>query len=370
MKKISIICAIIILVSITLTGCGGRKPDNVGIVHAIGIDKADDGFELSLQVFRVSSAGSQTPIDSSKTNVEIISAKGKTIANAVELCENQLGKEMFFGHNQLLVINKKVDDIYSCLNYFINNDDAYIGMIVAATEKSSKDIISADISSGTVAAETMKKIFDISKKDGYSIDSRFFKVVSDYIDTDGTMVLPLIEKRSQAIADKSKESGEPAQDSLEIKKAILVNNSKFSKVLDIDEVFGINYFLGGIEDADITVNTSYGTESVTLKSIKEKAEVSEKDDGVKIEKNITVGITLEKEESKEHRDEIKQEVEKKVTEYINKAVEKTLKQDLSDVLEITTLIRQRDYNLYKKLTADREEFLKKVSVSAKVNAVY
>ena len=345
MKKISIICAIIILVSITLTGCGGRKPDNVGIVHAVGIDKADDGFELSLQVFRVSSAGSQTPIDSSKTNVEIISAKGKTIANAVELCENQLGKEMFFGHNQLLVI-------------------------VAATEKSSKDIISADISSGTVAAETMKKIFDISKKDGYSIDSRFFKVVSDYIDTDGTMVLPLIEKRSQAIADKSKESGEPAQDSLEIKKAILVNNSKFSKVLDIDEVFGINYFLGDIEDADMTVKTSYGTESVTLKSIKEKAEVSEKDNGVKIEKNITVGITLEKEESKEHRDEIKQEVEKKVTDYINKAVEKTLKQDLSDVLEITKLIRQRDYNLYKKLTADREEFLKKVSVSAKVNAVY
>ncbi len=370
MKKISLMCVLILLVSITFSGCGGRKPDSVGIVQAVGIDKAEDGFKLSLQVFRVSSAGSQTPIDSSKSNVEVISAEGKTIANAVEMCENQLGKKMFFGHNQLLVINKEVNDIYSCLEYFINNFDAYLKMVVAATEKSAKDIISADISSGAVAAETMKKIFDVSKKDGYSTDSRFFKVVSNYINTDGTAVLPLIEKRAQAISDKSKESGEPAQDSLEIKKAILIKNSKFSKTLDMDEVFGINYFLSEIDDSDMIVNTSYGKESVKVKNVKQSSEITEQNDSVKLDKKITVRITLDKEESKDHRDAIKSEVEKKVKEYTESACQKMLSENSADVLGITALVRQTDYKLYKKLIDDREEFLKNVKTNIKVSAVY
>lgn len=370
MKRISLLCVLILLVSIALTGCGGRKPDSVGIVQAIGIDKANDGFNLSLQVFRVSSSGSQTPIDSSKTNVEVISAEGKTIANAVQLCENQLGKKIFFGHNQLLVINKEVEDIYSCLDYFINNDDAYIGMIVAATEKKAKDIISADISSGAVAAETMKKIFDISKKDGYCTDSRFYKVISNYINTKGTAVLPLIEKRSQAISDKSKESGEPAQDTLEIKKAILVKDSKFSETLETDEVFGINYFLSQVDDADMTVNTSYGTESAKLHSVKQNAEITEQNDSVAIDKEITVRITLEKEESKDHIDEIKAEVEKKIKEYIESACKKLFYENSADVMNITSLIRQKDYKLYKKLKDDPDEFIKNIKTDIKVSAVY
>ena len=46
------------------------------IVHAVGVDKAGEDYEVSLQVFSTTQSGSNTPIDPSQPNMKVISAKG------------------------------------------------------------------------------------------------------------------------------------------------------------------------------------------------------------------------------------------------------------------------------------------------------
>lgn len=371
MKKISLIILSALICISCMTGCTPKAPQKIGIVHAVGIDSSEDGFTVSFQIFRVSSAGSQTPIDPSQTNVEVISSTAKTISNAVQKCETQLGKTLFFGHNQLLVINKDVDDIYSCLDFFANNNDASINMTVAATEDKAKNIINSDISSGTVAAETMKKIFNVSKNDGYAVASEFMKVVSAYIDTGATAVLPIVEKRTQAISDKSKQSGEPAQDAIEVNKAVLITNGKFSDTLEKEDVLGINYFLGTIDGSDMIINTSEGEMSVQIKSVKQNTEIDiNNDDKIDFKRDITVKVTLPKEESKDKKSEIKTKAEQKIEEYINKAIDTTLTKNRADVMNFTRYIRQSDYETYEKYSDDLNKLLEKINTHISVTAVF
>jgi len=370
-KKISLIIASVLLCMICMTGCAPKSPDKIGIVHAVGIDPSKDGFTVSFQIFRVSSSGSQTPIDPGKTNVEVVTSTAKTIANAIEKCETQLGKTLFFGHNQLIVINKDIEDIFNCLDFFADNTDSSINMVVAATEDKAKNIINSDISSGTVAAETMKKIFETSEKNGYAVASQFMKVVSAYIDTNGTAVVPVVEKRTQAISDKSKESGEPAQDAIEVNKAILITNGKFSETLEREDVLGINYFLGSIKNSDMVIDTSEGKMSVKVKSVKEKTKIdTHETDKIDFKKDITVRITLPHEESREKKNEIKTKVEQEIKKYINGVIETTLVKNRADVLNFIRLVRQSDYKIYDKNTDDLEAILERIDSEISVNAVF
>lgn len=371
MKKISLIILSVLFCIFCMSGCTPKAPQKIGIVHAVGIDPAKDGFTVSFQIFRVSSAGAQTPIDPSKSNTEVISASAKTIANAVQKCEAQIGRTLFFGHNQLLVINKKVDDIYSCLDFFVNNNDSSINMIVAATEDKAKDIINSDISSGTVAAETMKKVFNISEDDGYAIPSEFMRVVSAYIDTEATAVLPIVKKRTQAISDKSKEGGEPAQDTIEVNKAILIKSGKFSDTLEKEEVLGVNYFLGTINGSDMTIDTSEGEISVKIKSVKKSTNIDiDNSDKIDFKRDITVRITLPNEMSRDKKNEIKTKVEQTIEKYINKAIEKTLKENRADVMNFIRFIRQSDFKTYDKYSDNLEGLLEKINPAVSVKAVF
>ncbi|MCC8191740.1 MAG: hypothetical protein LIO41_01665 [Ruminococcus sp.] len=117
MKRISLFVCLLLITS-CLSGCAPKSPQKIAVVHAVGIDSSEDGFEVSFQIFRASSSGSQTPIDPSQTNVEVISSTAKTIENAVQKCETQIGKTLFFGHNQLLVISEDIEDLYSCFSFF------------------------------------------------------------------------------------------------------------------------------------------------------------------------------------------------------------------------------------------------------------
>lgn len=370
MKKILLAMTVFLLFTGLFTGCNMGDVENYAIVHAVGVDPSDKGFKVSFQVFRVASSGSMTPVDTSKTNVEIISADAQTIQNAVAQCENQLGKKMYFGHNRLLVISKNLNEIYSCIDYFSKKSDVYIGMTVAATEGSARDILDTDISSGTIAAETMERIFDVSMDQGEAVKFDFMKIVDDYIDTGGTAALPLVEKRPQAVADKSKENGEPAQDTLMVNRGIMIVDGSFGATLETNEVLGINFFESNVKEADVVVETDTEKRSVKVKSIKQKTEFSADDNGKTITKNITVRINVDSSESADAEEKLKKAVEQKIQEYLTAAVQKTLRDNTADVMGFTEWIKQKNYREYEKLVENRGEYLKSIDVKTNITAVF
>ena len=76
------------------------------LVHAIGIDydKDSDKYKISLQIFKPQGAGSDTSIDPSKTNMQLIKADGKNVSDALNHCQYEYGRELFMGHLQIQLI--------------------------------------------------------------------------------------------------------------------------------------------------------------------------------------------------------------------------------------------------------------------------
>lgn len=370
LKKLLCYAAAALVCAAALSGLKLGDVEEYAVVHAVGIDKADVGFRVSFQIFRVASSGSLTPVDSSKTNVEIVSSEGETIDSTVSQCERQLGKRMFFGHNRLLVISEELGEIYPCLDYFAKKNDAYIGMTVGVCEQSAEDILNCDISSGTIAAETMERVFEVAYEQGESVEYDFMKLVADYIDSGSSAALPIVEKRTQAIANKSKESGEPAQDALTVSRAAIVKGGSFAGCIDADEVLGISFFRSSVDDADLTLDIDGAPQSVKAKSISSSCSLSVTDGGAALQKNLTVKLTCDTQVTSEERDKLTAAAEKKLGEHIKSAVDAALKEYSADILGLSRLIRQRDYNEYLEFREDPISYLSRLTVNVSVKAVF
>ena len=89
MKKI----ILILLITITLTGCAGYKElNNLSIVTAVAFDKKEDNYELSFLI--ANSPKAQTSSKEGEAKTTVYSSEGKTIAEAAKKIEQIVPKDI------------------------------------------------------------------------------------------------------------------------------------------------------------------------------------------------------------------------------------------------------------------------------------
>ena len=113
MKKRKIQVAVVLFIAAVtlLFSSFGRQVDieERVLCHAMGVDYENGEYNVSLQVFKTQSMGSDTPLDVSQSNIQTVNCKGRSIRDAIEGCQYQLGREIFFGHLQIICFNKNID---------------------------------------------------------------------------------------------------------------------------------------------------------------------------------------------------------------------------------------------------------------------
>ena len=135
----------IILFAIGLVLCFGAKVFDLGsevgsrvVVTGIGIDKTDEGYRISAQVF--------TPqIDGTKTQKKsVVTADGSTIGFAVAQLSLKTGRVATASHCKLIVLGQSLLDgnVLDPLNYFVTDLEINWGAVVVATGGAAEDTIS------------------------------------------------------------------------------------------------------------------------------------------------------------------------------------------------------------------------------------
>lgn len=115
--------------------------DNVYSTHLIcvglGIDKLDQGYEVSVQVV--------VPEEVSlfKQKLQVYSARGNNMQDCVANLSSHLGKELGLAHCSHVVVNKEVLDGYLIenLDFFMRSYQIDFNCAVCATDKTAKDIL-------------------------------------------------------------------------------------------------------------------------------------------------------------------------------------------------------------------------------------
>ncbi|MEJ9279942.1 Ger(x)C family spore germination protein [Ureibacillus thermosphaericus] len=113
-RKISFILLALMSCSLLLTGCWDQvEVNDLAIVTMAGLDLTDENqLELSVNIARTSSQQPQENSDSSSGQLNgvsvILSTTGNTLAEAVSKLQQKLSRQLFWGHNEIIIFGEKL----------------------------------------------------------------------------------------------------------------------------------------------------------------------------------------------------------------------------------------------------------------------
>lgn len=121
-----------------LWGClPAVQPENRAIVQAAGVDAAEDGWQITLQLFDPETADREGQNQGGPT---LATAEGATLSEAFALLEAQKGKEIFLGSCRLLVLGPQVPP-RPVLEYFNSRPQSRPTMMVAAAQTTARQLL-------------------------------------------------------------------------------------------------------------------------------------------------------------------------------------------------------------------------------------
>lgn len=136
---------IFLLIIFLFTGCYNyREINNLAITTAIGIDKEDDDFLLTIQVVNIQKEGSQASGSSNETKFITYETRGKSIYEAIRSIILESPKMVYGSHLQLIVIGEEVakEGISQIFDFFMRNPESRKQFqLVLARDSKAKDIL-------------------------------------------------------------------------------------------------------------------------------------------------------------------------------------------------------------------------------------
>ncbi|NDO18338.1 hypothetical protein FMM68_01470 [Lachnospiraceae bacterium MD329] len=127
-KKIAV-TALIALCSLSLTGCGGKEPNEIAYVVALGIDKGDnDNFDITIQyanTTQISGGSSEEGGKNGSQIVENITVEAPTIYSAVGLANHIVSKTFSLSHAKLIVFSQEIaeEGLSDIIETFIRSEE-------------------------------------------------------------------------------------------------------------------------------------------------------------------------------------------------------------------------------------------------------
>lgn len=142
-------CALLLMPLLAMTGCWDRKEmDDLALVMGSGIDMTEDGqIEVSLQIALPMGMQGGVQVTAKKPKpVMVVSAKGGVLQEQLGQIQQQLSRQIFFGHRAVLVIGENyarhgIDQVLDSMLRF--PDSRYNCFILTSRGTTAKEILSS-----------------------------------------------------------------------------------------------------------------------------------------------------------------------------------------------------------------------------------
>lgn len=237
------------------------------MVHAVGIDKSDDGYRVTLQLFRPDDSGTDTQLNAGKSNIFVISASAPTVEEAMTVCENRLGEYLFIGHDQLIVLGKDVtlESPQRLFSSFLKSKESYLGVAVACTDGTAEKMLSAKLSEGAVAAQN---ILNIIKRHTENSETVFCDLLDIVRANEKSIALPVLklteasQEQSSTQQDKQQNNGEMT---VSAEGAKVFQGGRESFFLTPDECAGLSLLRSEGERVNVRLDSRSGTSAAAVR---------------------------------------------------------------------------------------------------------
>jgi spore germination protein KC len=163
---------------ISLSGCWSRRElNNLALIEAFGIDKGKEQEEVivSHQIVKpaVAKAGGDTKSKSSEASSAVwtLTAKGKTLFEAIRNGAMQSSRRLYYGHNKVIIIGEEAakEGVAAYLDLEGRDPELRPGVwIFIAKGTTAEEIINATSEQDPISANVMDNLANISRASSYS----------------------------------------------------------------------------------------------------------------------------------------------------------------------------------------------------------
>ncbi len=274
MKKIIILICIFLL-----TGCFNYTELNkMAIVSSIGIDKYDDGYEVTVQIMNAKENN-----DTEGSQVSVYSAKGKTVLYALRKISLKSPRKLNGAHLSKLVLSKEaassnileILDTFERLSYVKNDFN-----IVIVDNLKAKNSVKILTTTQNIPAEYVKQTLDSGYVNtGLTYSTKNDEFISMHLKKFVDPVIPVIEitnYKKKGTTTDNLNTTDPITKIKVSEKLGITKNAKVIDYLDKDEVLGYNFLNNKIENTIIPVKcdkkdyASISIKSKTKYNVKKK----------------------------------------------------------------------------------------------------
>lgn len=257
--------------------CSGCIPsvelNERAIVQAIGVDAVNNGYRVSLQIFSPEGGDGANEMNTGPQNAKMIIAEGKTISDAIQQATLEQGKQIFYGHNRLLVIGESTvkKGIADILPFFNSGYQSRPSIYVMAAEGTAEEILNANIQQGIIPAESLENMIENYSKNGSVMQTKLMDVITSFYNESRCVTLPTIALTGEnADQDSSESMDQQIEKShlARIKGSVVLKNGKWVGNLDEDETRGLVWMSDKVKETLLVIpyrnSTNGETEQVSL----------------------------------------------------------------------------------------------------------
>ncbi|TQR19006.1 Ger(x)C family spore germination protein [Psychrobacillus vulpis] len=379
MKK-KILFLLFLCLPLFLSGCWSKRELNeLAITVAIGIDKVDDQYEVSVQIVDPGEVSARNP-SANRTSVNVYHAKGKSIFEAIRRMTTVTPRKLYFAHIQILILGEDLakEGISDALELFVRDheirNDFYI---IVSEETTAKEILEIITPLEKIPANKMFNSLDVS-------ESTWATTSTVQLDE---LANQLSKKEKNTILSAITIKGDPKQGieqsnvqkidapaKLQYSGLAVFKQDKLVGSLSEDESKGYNFLKNKVKSTVEIISCPNGGQLTTeLFSAKTKVKGKIKNGSPSIDVSVTVNqnvgvvecnIDLTK---KETIDLINKETSESIKEKIHQTLEILQKDYKADVLEFGEAIHRTDHKEWNKIKNDWVQLFPELKINVSVD---
>lgn len=251
--------ALSVFAMLLFSGCiPHTELDNQAIVEAIGIDYADNKYEVTVQYFNMEGTGGNSPIDSTKANVINVTGKGESVTAALESASLKCGRPFMYGITSLIILGRDAldNDVVKTMSFAESYYQSNPSVLLAAADGKASDILSVKFKEGIISVEHLRMILDNADYIGISESVKILEMLSEQRREYGGTVLPVL---------KSINNGSDASDdgkTVELSSGYLIAGGKFAGEISLSDMSGLMLLEKRTKNALLTAD--FGDEKVEI----------------------------------------------------------------------------------------------------------
>ena len=288
MKKLILIITTLII-SVTLTGCGGYEElNNLSIVTAVAFDKTDDEYELSFLI--ANSPKAQTSAKEGEAKTTVYTGKGKTIAEASKDIEQIVPKQVYLGHINVVVISEDIakDGFLKIADWLLRNPQTRKKFyLLQAKDEKAKNILKIVSPLESFPSQSIATLIESnSETKSIATSITYSNFISQILEKGYDPVLPSITINGsvkEGSNEKNLETTEP-ESYLVLGPLAIYKGDKLEGFSTTKESWAINVLKG--DSKEINYNVKYQNENISIETSSLKSIIKIID-----EKNIEITIS-------------------------------------------------------------------------------